>query len=143
MKKTFLHWEKNLDKAIVIVENEVADPYDHYGTIVQLQSILFDAIGNYQKAFAASKKTLKWFTKKPNASQFDSLAIANAFNTHGAICYERGDYDQAIQHYKVALDIHQKIKSDSKTLITLINNISIAYKRKTDWKTGTPLFREQ
>lgn len=130
----FLTMEISIDSSLILAENKIEDPLDHFAYINTLQSILFESTGNYEKAFLSSENTLKWFRKKTNLRQIDSLGLANAYNTHAAINYERGDYTNAINHYKVALNLHHLLQSDNNTIIKINNNISLSYKRQTDWK---------
>ncbi len=133
-EEDFVRMEESIEDAQWIAETKLSNPIDHLAMITQLQAILFEATGNYEKAFIAAQKTLKRERRKALKTKSDSSNLANVYNTQGAIYYERGDYDQAIHYYKVALDLHQKIKSDPPTLVGINNNIAISFKRKTDWK---------
>ena len=133
-QEDFPSMERLLNRAVYLCEAKLDDPYEHLGTITQLQSILFDATGDYDQAFQASQKTMRWLKELSTTPQGDSIALANAYNTHGAICFDRGDYDQAIHHYKIALDLHRQTSHDTTTLVSVNANLSTAYQRKMDWR---------
>ncbi len=128
----FTNMEAAIDSALSIAETNITNPSAHFDMITQLQAILFDATGDYEKAFLASQRTLKREIAKPLIQRSDSVNLANIYNTHGAIYSDRGDYGQAIYHYKIALDLHRKLYSSADYLIGLSNNISLSYKQKTD-----------
>lgn len=126
--------EFNLDEAIRVVDNEVTDSEEYSETIAQLETILYKETGNAQKAMAASQKSLTRLRAKTNMSNIDSIGLANAYNNHGAIYNERGDYEQAIKHYKIALSLHEQIQnSPIFNQIRIGKNISLAYKKSSDW----------
>ena len=131
----FPNMEVCLEKVQEIVDSEIDDKDIYYETITQLQSILYTETGDAQKAMEASQKSLNRFQNRSTYSRNDSIELANAYNTHGSIFSERGDYEQAIHHYKIALALHQKIKGTTElNQVNVGNNLSLAYKKQTDWK---------
>ena len=89
----------------------------------QTLSVAHRQTGAYKNALAAAKKALDFSLAKPKYTRQDSIELADRYNNLGVMHADRQDYIQAIQNYKVALNIQNKINASAEKILRLYNNI--------------------
>ena len=80
--------------------------------------------GEYAQAGMAFHNALKGFEEKG-----DDQGVANASDRLGDVCFEREDYDNALENYRRAFEICEK-EEDSFSILALNKKIVAVYKKQ-------------
>ncbi len=108
-------------------------------TVFQWQQLLYEESGAYEKAFALAKQTLAERLGRLN-SNFDSLMLATDYHNLGAIYQGKGDYDEAIRYYKLALIVQSQIVVEAEELYEEYLHIGLCLNEKGKPQEALPFF---
>lgn len=93
----------HLRAALQYIKNHQLTDEDLNALVFHLFGVLYDTLGDYDKALDISKEALVIRLGKQKKNRQDSLLIAGIYNNIGAVYYTRGDYDQSIEYHQQAL----------------------------------------
>jgi CHAT domain-containing protein len=103
---------------------------DTFSVIYQLQGVLYDAIGDYEKAIVVAQNGLQAKLAKPQLTSLDSSYVVTLYNNVGAIYYSKGDYDRTVDYYSQALQLASRQKSTTPlTLLNIYQNMGSTYSK--------------
>ncbi|HMQ47062.1 MAG TPA: CHAT domain-containing protein [Saprospiraceae bacterium] len=114
--------DAHLRTALEYIKNHQITDEDLNSLVFHLFGVLYDTLGDYDKALDIAKEALQIRLGKPHKNRDDSLLIAGIYNNIGAVYYTRGDYDQAIEYHDQAL-LLKKANADTQEsrALSLIN----------------------
>ena len=142
-------WGQNIDNDYVLEENRKAINLNREGKFLEantlLQSLLsklqeenskenlfaltyqtkakiVQSLGNYEESNLLARKSLQISVKL-----FDSVKIADNFNTIGINHYFQSDYDSTTFYYEKSLEIKRKIKTNPYALAVSTYNLALVY----------------
>jgi tetratricopeptide (TPR) repeat protein len=142
-------WGQNIDNSYVLEENRKALNLNREGKFVEANAILHSlllklqeenskenlfavtyqtkakivqSLGNYEESNLLARKSLQISLKL-----FDSVKIADNFNTIGINHYFQSDYDSTTFYYEKSLEIKRKIKTNPYGLAVSTYNLALVY----------------
>lgn len=93
--------------------------------------------GNYKKAYEAHLTALNVRKKVDGEKQ---QLIACSYNHVGLSCFYIGNYGQAIEYYKRAIEIIREIEICKEELAQLYNNLALVYRRQGEYKDAIDMY---
>ncbi|MCB0839953.1 MAG: tetratricopeptide repeat protein, partial [Bacteroidetes bacterium] len=100
-------------------------------TALSLQSTVLQMKEDYPKSIEYNEKSFPLF----GDSQYDQHMLASGLINNGLMYWELGDYDQATDYYKQALELAIKLKDKTKQG-SLLNNLGLVYEDQGDFKNA-------
>lgn len=126
----FKNMELRLSSALQRAKTYLPLTNDTFSVIYQLQGVLYDAIGDYEKAIVVAQNSLQAKLAKPQLTSLDSSYVVTLYNNVGAIYYSKGDYDRTIDYYSQALQLASRQKSTAPlTLLNIYQNMASTYSK--------------
>ena len=99
------------------------------GFCFQLSGVLYDAIGDYDKAIELNKEAIAINLSKPVP---DSNKLAIDYNNLGAAYFTKGDYDLTNEFLEKSFQISQKLKLVDEGMLGTLVNLIFSYSRKNE-----------
>ena len=128
------HWRKNnfsqaeiqLEGVYQLAKEKLPDSSHVYSYAFNLLGVLYQTIGDYDKALDVSLRVLESVGN-------DSFLLATNYGTLGTIYWSKGDTERSISYYERQLTIAKRIQ-DSPLIATAYNNLSAAYFKQKQTK---------
>ena len=101
-------------------------------------------MGNTKQAQVFAEGSLDLFmVLKGTCKDKEKLSHYGAWigNVLGSLAWYKGDYDEAIKHFRKKLRYHQKI-GDDMGIATAICNLGVIYKNRCDYKTAVKYYKK-
>ncbi|MEO1262773.1 MAG: tetratricopeptide repeat protein, partial [Bacteroidota bacterium] len=124
-----MEMEKPLMEARDISYHKATDNEDLRGLCSQLSGVLYDAIGDYDKAIELNKEAISVNLSKPIP---DSIILATDYNNLGAAYFTKGDFDLTNEYLEESLKISQKLNIVDEGTLRVLVNLIFSYSQKND-----------
>ncbi|WP_179830087.1 CHAT domain-containing protein [Spirosoma fluviale] len=123
--------EVSLSLALQRAKQKLPQTNDTFSVIYRLQGVMYDALGDYEKAIMVAQDGLRAVLAKPRLTSLDSSYVVTFYNNIGAMYYSKGDYDRTIDYYTQALQFAMRQKSPPvPTLLSIYQNIGSTYNKQ-------------
>ena len=119
--------ETSLDSALATARRFQLEDKTSFAIIFQLYGVLYDVLGDYDKALDISHQAVEVFRSSSGLSEQDSLFLSGAYNNIGGFYYSKGDYGQAVEYYQRAIRMKEEVDDDALSKFTTYNNLALAF----------------
>jgi CHAT domain-containing protein/tetratricopeptide (TPR) repeat protein len=115
--------EAPLLEAVKVVEQFPEMDRETSSLVFDILAIAYVKTGEYDKSLKAAHTTIDVSLANSHPTTADSLVLANRYNNLGFIYSGRGDDEQAVRFYKIALRIRHILGEATPILVQNYNNI--------------------
>lgn len=117
----FVEADAILESLLSRLENEKSSQR-FFAVTYQTKAKIVQNLGNYEESNMLARKSLQISLKL-----FDSIKIADNYNTIGINHYFQSDYDSTTFYYEKSLEIKRKIKTNPYALAVSTYNLALVY----------------
>ena len=119
--------EATLGRALAAARSFQLEDKTSFPIIFQLYGVLYDALGDYDKALDISHQAVAAFLSYPVLSNQDSTFLSGVYNNIGGFYYSKGDYSQAVEYYEKAIRMKALSNDDALSKFITYNNLALAF----------------
>ncbi|MCB0642840.1 MAG: tetratricopeptide repeat protein, partial [Phaeodactylibacter sp.] len=131
-----------LQRALSITEIHPEFDRNIPNLIFQTLAIAYRQTGAYDKSLEAAQKAVAFSLSNPDFSHQDSIELADRYNNLGIMYADRKDFQQAIQNYRIALNLRTSFKAGPSILIQTYNNLGTNLQRFGKLQEAADLFEK-
>ncbi len=127
---------KILDELLIQLQVENAND-KFFATTYQTKAKIVQSLGNYEESTKLARSSLLISLK-----HFDSLNIADSYNTIGINHYFKADYDSTTYYYEKSFEIKKRMKTDPYTLAVSAYNLALVFDDLGQNKEAMDLYQQ-
>ena len=124
--------EVSLGRALAAARSFQLEDKTSFPIIFQLYGVLYDALGDYDKALDISHQAVVAFLSYPVLNNQDSTFLSGVYNNIGGFYYSKGDYGQAVEYYQKAIRMKELSGDNALSKFITYNNLALAFALQGD-----------
>ena len=132
----FAKADQILDELLAELKTQNADE-KFFATTYQTKAKVVQSLGNYEESTKLARSSLLISLK-----HFDSLNIADSYNTIGINHYFKADYDSSTYYYEKSFDIKKRMKTDPYALAVSAYNLALVFDDLGQNQKAMELYRQ-